>query len=74
MITTEEELNRIYRIGLLLDEDILTLERVRKKENIWPNTKMTTIEIVNGIDLTDKKQILGYRSTILKSTNKKRLL
>ena len=55
-----EELNRVYRLNIMIDQDDHMYDMVRKviKESIWPYTKFTSMQLINEIEMYDEGNYL----------------
>ena len=64
----DEQMKRIYKLGIAVSEDEHTLSLVRSiiKEKIWPETKFTNMNIVNDIEPMDDNTFLDI---VLKGIN-----
>ena len=55
-----EEVNRVYRLNLMMEQDDHMYDLVKKviKESIWPYTKFTSMEVINEIEMYDEGNFL----------------
>jgi len=55
-----EEINRVYRLNIMIDQDDHMYNMVRKviKESIWPYTKFTSKQVMNEMEMYEEGNYL----------------